>query len=184
MSTQVHIALIRGINVGRAKRVAMSDLRALIQRLGYDDVRTILNSGNVVFASKGPVPRDLAEQIEDAMKARLGVSARVMVFSARDISRVIEENPLPNATGDPSRYLVAFVSNTAHLKRLDALAKKSWTPETLALTRRAAYLHCPNGILGGELVAAVMGALGTAGTTRNWATVGRLQAVAATIAAG
>ena len=146
-------------------------------------MRTILNSGNFVFASDDRPPDNPGERIEKAMTAKLGVSARVMVFTARDIERVIEENPLPNATGDPSRYLVAFVSNTADLKRLDALAKKSWAPETLGLTRRAVYMHCPNGVLGGELVTAVMGALGTVGTTRNWATVGKLRAAAATIAA-
>ena len=68
-----HVALLRGINVGRAKRVAMADLRSLVERLGYTDVRTLLNSGNVVFTSTSARSGGAEARIEAAIAARLGV---------------------------------------------------------------------------------------------------------------
>ncbi|HZW81825.1 MAG TPA: DUF1697 domain-containing protein, partial [Candidatus Deferrimicrobium sp.] len=76
------VALIRGINVGRAKRVAMAELRALVEDLGYSDVRTLLNSGNIVFAAPGTDKLDSAARIEETLSSRLGVSARVIVLTA------------------------------------------------------------------------------------------------------
>jgi uncharacterized protein (DUF1697 family) len=175
---EVHVALIRGINVGRAKRIGMADLRKVVEGLGYTGVQTLLNSGNVVFASDGRSSSDAASRIEKAMSAKLGVSARVFVYSARDIERVIDENPLPAAAREPSRLLVAFVEKPAELKRLDDVAKRDWSPDSLAITSRAAYLWCPNGMSSGELATTVMKALGSAGTTRNWSTVNKLHTMA------
>ena len=80
-----HVALIRGINVGRAKRVAMADLRALMESLGYGDARTLLNSGNIVFTAGREGPDRIRARIERAMAARLGVSARVTVLTAAEL---------------------------------------------------------------------------------------------------
>src|SRR5204862_6684845 len=77
-----YVALIRGINVGRAKRVAMADLRALVEDLGYGEVRTLLNSGNVVFRVPAARRGDIPGRIEKAITAWLGVSTRVVVLSA------------------------------------------------------------------------------------------------------
>src|SRR5206468_3696698 len=87
-----HIALIRGINVGRAKRIAMADLRALIEGLGYRNVRTLLNSGNVVFSDPRSATRDRAQHIEKAMAAKLGISARVTVLSAAELAAAVRGN--------------------------------------------------------------------------------------------
>src|SRR5881628_2807318 len=100
-----HVALIRGINVGRAKRVAMADLRALVEDLGYGDVRTLLNSGNVVFTAPR-AGRGAADRIEKALAARLGVPARVTVLTAAELAAAISENPLREVAKDPSRLLV------------------------------------------------------------------------------
>src|SRR6266496_1648635 len=87
--TRRHVALIRGINVGRAKRVAMADLRALVGDLGYGEVRTLLNSGNVVFTVPASARGDPAPRIEQAMTARLGISARVTVLTAAELAAVV-----------------------------------------------------------------------------------------------
>src|SRR5438034_8047019 len=112
------IALIRGINVGRAKRVAMSELRALVEALGYGEVRTLLNSGNVVFTSPGPPAGDAAARIEEALGARLGVSARVIVLTAGELAAVVANNPLLGVADDPSRLLVAVLGNPADRRKL------------------------------------------------------------------
>jgi uncharacterized protein (DUF1697 family) len=172
------IALLRGINVGRAKRVAMADLRALFESLGYRDVKTLLNSGNVVFTVPGTGRREPAVRIEAAMTARLGVSARVTVITAAELAAVVAENPLLKVAGDPSRLLVTVLSNPADRTRLEPLALRDWAPETLAVGRRVAYLWCPEGILVSPLSAAVNRVLGDATTARNWSTMLKLEALA------
>jgi uncharacterized protein (DUF1697 family) len=172
------VALLRGINVGRAKRVAMADLRALVEGLGYSDVRTLLNSGNVVYTAPRTPPRTAADRIEKALAADLGVSARVTVVNARDLATVVAENPLLEVAGDPSRFLVAFLREPADRQKLEPLRKQDWAPEALALGKGVAYLWCAEGILASRLAEAVGRLLGDAVTTRNWATVQKLDALA------
>src|SRR6266498_779442 len=100
--TRKHVALIRGINVGRAKRVAMADLRKLVEDLGYGDVHTLLNSGNVVFTTADTDTVNSAVCIEEALSNRLGVSARVIVLTAEEVAAVVNDNPLVEVAADPS----------------------------------------------------------------------------------
>ena len=172
-----HVALIRGINVGHAKRVAMADLRALVGDLGYGDVRTLLNSGNVVFTVPASVRTDLAPRIEKAITARLGISARVTVLTAAELVAVVDENPLGEVATDPSRLLVTVLTNPADRKRLLPLARQDWTPDVLAVGARVAYLWCPKGMLESRLAEAVSRLLADAATSRNWATVTKLHAL-------
>jgi uncharacterized protein (DUF1697 family) len=174
-STQV--ALLRGINVGRAKRVAMADLRALVEGLGYGDVRTLLNSGNVVFTTPRAAPGDAAARMEKALATGLGVSARVTLVPAADLAVAVSENPLREVADDPSRLLVAFLGNPADGQKLDPLLKQDWGKEVLAIGTSVAYLWCAEGILASRLAAAVSRVLGDAVTTRNWSTVLKLHAL-------
>src|SRR5688500_19506326 len=120
-----YVALFRGINVGKAKRVAMADLRTLLGRLGYTDVATLLNSGNAVFTGKAePVVRHAA-RIRDAVAKTLGVEAHVVVKSAKDIAAIVKGNALAAAT-DPSRLLVALVQDDAGLGAVRKLAAQDW----------------------------------------------------------
>jgi uncharacterized protein (DUF1697 family) len=102
------IALLRGINVGRAKRIAMADLRSLFEELGFTDVRTVLNSGNVVFGGAPRAPAAAAAAIEQAQVQRLGVASRVTVLGAGELALVIGGNPLVELASDQAR-LVAFI---------------------------------------------------------------------------
>lgn len=172
-----YVALIRGINVGRAKRVAMADLRALVESLGLTEVRTLLNSGNVVFTGSGE-SADIAARIEEGMTERLGVSARVTVITGEELDVVTAGNPLLEDMEDESRLLVSFLRDPADRKRLDPLTEEDWTPEKLAVGERAAYLWCPDGILASRLPEAVGRVLGDGVTSRNWKTVVKLQALA------
>jgi uncharacterized protein (DUF1697 family) len=172
-----HVALIRGINVGRAKRVAMADLRSLVEGLGYRDVRTLLNSGNVVFTVPGAARKNHAARIEGAMTERLGVSARVTVLTAEELAAVVAENPLGKVADDPSRLLVTVLIDPADRKGLLPLARKDWKPEALGVGTRAAYVWCPKSMLDSPLFAAVTRLLGDRATTRNWATVTKLHAL-------
>jgi uncharacterized protein (DUF1697 family) len=172
------IALIRGINVGRAKRVAMADLRTLVEDLGYQDVRTLLNSGNVVFTVPGKAKGDAATKIEEGIAAKLGVKARVTVITAAEIAAAVADNPLLEVATDHSRLLVTVLAKTADRKLLEPLTKQDWAPEVLAIGARVAYLWCANGILESRMAAAVNRVLGDGATARNWATILKLKAMA------
>jgi uncharacterized protein (DUF1697 family) len=172
-----HVALIRGINVGRAKRVAMADLRALFADLGCQDVRTVLNSGNVVFAAGRGGGQRLAERVQEEMASRLGVSARVLVVTRSAYLRAVDEYPLAGVAPDPARLLVAFCASAGQLGKLQPLARADWRPEAIAVGTVAAYLWCAGGILESPALKAVGRALGDSMTTRNWATVTRIRDV-------
>lgn len=169
------IALLRGINVGKAKRVAMAELRSLMEDLGFSAVRTLLNSGNVIFTAAGR--GDAAGRIEKAMTERLGVSARVTVLTADEFSAAVAENPLISTGDNHSRLLVAFLSDAVDRPRLELLHQQSWAPESLAVGMRVAYLWCPAGVLESPLSSALGRALGERVTVRNWATVTKLHAL-------
>jgi uncharacterized protein (DUF1697 family) len=172
------VALLRGINVGKAKRIAMADLRALIERLGYTDVRTLLNSGNVVFDAPGGRPAAIAAAIEKAIVARFGFSAAVVVVTAKELEAIVAADPLSKIAADPARYLVAFVSDGNKLANTKPLSAQNWAPEALALGQRAAYLWCANGINESKLALAFYRATREAATMRNWATVLKLRTLA------
>jgi uncharacterized protein (DUF1697 family) len=178
--TTCHIALLRGINVGKAKRVAMADLRTLVEGLGYGDVRTLLNSGNVVFSAPGKAA-DAASRIEKALAAQLGITARVTVLSAKDLAEAIDANPLGKFTKEPSRFLVTVLADPALKKKLLPLSKQDWKGEAIALGTRVAYLGCAPNILDSPLAKAVARALGDAATSRNWATMLKLRALAESV---
>ncbi len=175
--TRKHVALIRGINVGRAKRVAMADLRALVGDLGYGDVRTLLNSGNVVFTVPASARNDPGPRIERAITERLGISARVTVLTRAELAVVVADNPLVGVASEPSRLLVTVLTDPADRKRLLPLARQDWAPDVLAVGARVAYLWCPKGMLESRLADAVSRLLGDGATTRNWATVTKLHAL-------
>lgn len=177
MQAAEHIALFRGINVGRAKRVAMADLGKLMVELGFTDVRIVQNSGNVAFCCTGRSPAESAELIEEAMVLKLGVGARVTVLEAAHFRQIIEENVLAGIATDPARLLVAVLSRPVDLKLLQPLLKQDWAPEAFALGGRAAYLWCPAGVLASRAAAAMGGLLGDAVTSRNWATMRKLDAL-------
>src|SRR5262245_27198653 len=174
----MHVALLRGINVGRAKRVAMADLRALVEKLGYGDVRTLLNSGNVVFSADATGARSATAKIEQGLEKKLGVSSRVIVVSADQLSDAVTGNPLAKVATNPSRMMVAFLARPEDRALLTPLTRKDWKPERFALGARVAYIWCPDGILESPLSVAVNRALGDAVTVRNWATTTKLLALA------
>lgn len=179
MTTERYIALLRGINVGRAKRIAMGDLCRLIAELGYDDVRSLLNSGNVVFGGTNVEPAAAAAAIEEALVLKLGVAARVTVLSRAEFATVVAENPLLPVALEPARLLVFIFTHPGDGAQLAALAAREWEPEALALGSRAAYVWCPDGVLDSRAASALGKLLGDGTTSRNWNTIRKLDALAA-----
>lgn len=177
MTSQRYIALIRGINVGRAKRVAMADLRKLIDELGYRDVRSVLNSGNLVFTADGVAPGVAAAAIEEQMVLKLGVAARVMVLSSEELASVLAENTLLAQATDHARLLVFILGDAAMRAAVTPLCDRAWGVEALALGQRAAYVWCPQGVLASAAATELGKQLGDNTTSRNWNTLCKLYAL-------
>lgn len=178
------IALIRGINVGKAKRIAMADLRGLVAGLGHGNVRTLLNSGNVVFQATRPNTNKIGVSIQAGIQSEFGISAQVVVVTAAELSNIVQHNPLLDVATDPARFLVAFVSQPGVLAKVAPLVKEPFAPDQLAIGAQAAYLWCANGILESKLLKAFVRATGDTATTRNWTTVLKLYAIASAQDAG
>jgi uncharacterized protein (DUF1697 family) len=174
-----YIALLRGINVGKAKRVPMADLRALMEALGFAGVRTLLNSGNAVFDAQGGTPSGHARQLKAAIRDRTGVDCEVIVKTAADLAAAIAEHPLRHHADDDARMPVMFTQDASALAELKPLEGEDWAPEAFAVGRHAAWLWCAGGIIESRVAKAVGKVLKDRGTARNWATVGKLQAMAA-----
>jgi uncharacterized protein (DUF1697 family) len=169
-----YVALFRGINVGKAKRIAMADLRALMASLGYRSVETLLNSGNVVF--EGAVKVDHAQRIRAAVAQELGVDATVIVKSAADLRAIVAGNKL-HAGRDPSKLLVAFATDARSLSKLAPLSGSPADGDEVHVGTHAAYAWCAKGLLDSKAGAAFLRELDGCGTTRNWATTLKLLAL-------
>jgi uncharacterized protein (DUF1697 family) len=172
-----YVALFRGINVGKAKRIAMSDLRSLLGKLGYSDVATLLNSGNAVFSADAGSASAHATRIQQAVLEKLGVDALVIVKSAKDVAGNIAGNEIGAIADDPSRFLVALTNNPKALAAVKALTHTDWGKERLHVGKHAAYLWCANGILESKALGVLLKGLEGAGTTRNWATLNKIHAL-------
>lgn len=170
------VALLRGINVGRAKRVGMVQLRDLVQSLGYTDVVTHLQSGNVVFAGTGSGVGSAARSIELALSRDLDVQSTVIVRSASELAAAVDRAPLLELMTNPSRFLVGFMSGDPAVAGLSTLAAVAVAPDHIRAVGRHVYLGCPAGVLASPLNRLPLERmLGVAVTMRNWNTVLRLR---------
>ena len=161
------IALLRGINVGGNKTVQMARLRALMEGLGYRDVRTYVNSGNVVFSG----PRRSEKHLEAAIAKTFGFDVPVVLRSRDEIDDVVRANPLRGVAADPSKHLVVFCADEAPID----LDPADFAPETFHVRGREIYLWAPDGI-GTSPLAKLLATkpLGAKSTARNWRTVEKL----------
>jgi uncharacterized protein (DUF1697 family) len=173
-----HVALLRGINLGPSRRVSMPELRALLERLGYGDVRTLLQSGNVVLTSDAPatkLERDLARQIA----AELGIETDVVVRTRDELADVVERNPLAGVADDPRRYQVSFLSGEPDAAVVRELEQADVAPERFVVSGREIYAWHPDGIQRSQLAKLLSDRrLGVTATARNWNTVTKLLALA------
>ena len=172
------IALLRAINLGSRRRVAMGDLRDLLASLGYDDVRTLLQSGNVVLTSTRS-GKPLERQLEEELSARFGIDIPVLVRTRAELADVIERNPLADLATDPKRYQVTFLSAKPDAPRVRELVGLDVAPEQFVISGREIYAWHPDGLQRSRLAAALSDSkLGVTGTARNWSTITKLLALA------
>jgi uncharacterized protein (DUF1697 family) len=172
------VALLRGINVGKAKRLPMADLRALLTGLGLTKVKTLLNSGNAVFDDAEPSSSKIAKTLEKAIIETFGFQVPVVVKSVTELEHIVAASPFRGDAEEAKRQVVAFAQDSSTLSALKSLESLLQPPETLHVGKHAAYLHCANGILESKAGAALVGKVGREVTTRNWATTQKLLSLA------
>jgi len=171
-----HVALLRGINVGGQKLLAMSELHALFEKLGLANVRTILQSGNVVFQSEGKTTQALESLLEVEIEKRFGHAVACLVRNAAEWKKIIARNPFPKeAEADPSHLLVMCLKNEVKNKDVDSLRAAIKGPEIVSASGKQLYVVYPAGIGTSKLTNGLIERmLGTSGTARNWNTVLKL----------
>ena len=174
------VALLRGINVGGNKMVPMARLKALLERLGYTDVVTLLQSGNVVFGSRVRRTAQLEQSLEAAIEEEFGFQVSVLVRTHAELAAVVAANPLPGAEKTPSQFLVTFLSGVPEPARLAELDAEAYRPDEFRAVGREIYARFPQGIGRSKLAVALGKArLGVTSTARNWSTVTKLVALSA-----
>lgn len=176
MSTR-YVVLLRAINVGTARRVAMPRLREVLTARGYGDVRTLLNSGNVIL--DGDLGEDeLARDLTTAIEAEFGIDVPVVVRTGAELAAVLAADPLGGLVTDPSRYSVTFLPEAPAADKVAALPPAE--RGEYVVRGRELFLWLPEG-----MAVSPMGTwrwdrlLGVAGTNRNWNTIGKLAALTA-----
>jgi uncharacterized protein (DUF1697 family) len=172
------VALLRGINLGARNRLAMADLRRLLEELGYADVRTHLQSGNAVFTAPTRSARQVERDVEGALSAH-GLPVRVLVRTAAQVRDVVAADPLGDRADDPARYMVIFLEKPVSKAALDGLDPGKYEPEVLVASGKHLYLWLPRGTHASRLPALLSEQrLGGATTMRNWRTVTALAEMA------
>jgi uncharacterized protein (DUF1697 family) len=168
-----HVALLRGINVGGAKKIAMSALLGLLKDLGFDEGKSLLQSGNLIFRADGKKAAELEHLLETEAHKRLALQTDFMVRTEAEWAKIIARNPFPEeAKTDPSHLVVVFLKESPSKAAAEALRKAITGPELVRFDGRQAYVTYPDGIGRSRLTNTLIETkLGTRGTARNWNTV-------------
>ena len=166
-----YVVLLRGINVGRAKRVAMADLRELLGDLGHTAVKTVLNSGNAVLSGDDVTPA----RIEAAIAERLGLDVRCVVLTDAELRTIVDARPFAGVATNGSRMMAHVLAAPPDPALLTAHDPVALDPEHTRLGERVIYQWCPDGVLAAPPVGGYAEKhLGVAVTTRNWNTITKL----------
>ena len=164
-----HLALLRGVNVGGKNKVSMAELRSLFEHLGFADVSTYIQSGNVLFS---PTTSVTPEAVQVAIKERLGVDVTVVLRTPRELRRAVDALPFTDV--EMSKLHVGFMAHEPAHDVIGTLDAEPFHPEEFAVSGCELYLHLPNGMGRAKLPAYLDRHLQVPTTIRNWKTVTKL----------
>jgi uncharacterized protein (DUF1697 family) len=169
------IALLRSVNVAGHGRLSMVELRQSFVTLGFTDVSTYIQTGNVIFRSPSKKPGALTADIVGQLEADFGSAPAVILRTAAELARVAATSPYPARGADPSRHHVTFLAEVPDTERLAAFEPPPSGRDELAVVGREVYVHTPDGYANSKLTGTMLERrLGVVSTTRNWNTVTRL----------
>jgi uncharacterized protein (DUF1697 family) len=168
------VLLLRGVNLGPRNRVPMVALSAALEEAGFQDVKTYLQSGNVVLSSKTK-PEQTARKIERLIHERFGLEIAVLGRTGAQLARVVTRNPLGDVANNPKRYQVSFLDGRLPAASKQKLEEARVESERFVVHGREIYAWHPAGVARSKLWAALAGrGLGVTATARNWTTVTKL----------
>jgi uncharacterized protein (DUF1697 family) len=174
------VALLRGINVGKHRRVAMADVRAAAIDAGYDDVTSYLQSGNLIFESRGHTSAAVGAALEKVFEKSLQLDIDVIVRSASELAKVVAKNPLFDAKLDPKLLHVAFLKQKPTAAAARTVQDVAFGRDEFVLQGTELYFRYPTGSGQSKMSAAFFEKkLGTPATARNWRVVTALAELAA-----
>jgi uncharacterized protein (DUF1697 family) len=175
----IYVALLRGINVAGHNMIAMAELRTFAEGLGLKQVRTLLQSGNLIFESPGRTPAKLEQLLEKESKTRFGVAIDYIVRSANELHEAISDNPFEKmAEEDPSHLVCMFLKRAPAAESVKSLQSSIVGPEVVKNIEKHLYVTYPAGIGQSKLTnVRIEKRLGVRGTARNWNTVRKLAAI-------
>ncbi len=170
-----YVALLRGINLGAKNKVPMPALRSAVEALGHEDVRTYIQSGNVLFKSRSKEVPEIAAALESTIMEEFGLRIAVVVRAQQELRLVLTNNPFLAAGADASALHVVFLGSSPTKASVRALDQERSPADEFAVRNAEVYLHCPNGFGRSKLTLDYFErTLGAPATIRNWRTVTKL----------
>jgi uncharacterized protein (DUF1697 family) len=168
----VQIALLRAINVGGRSKIAMSDLRNIFDEMGFADIQTILQTGNIIFRSKLSGEK-LSARIEQQLVSALGLQTDVLIRSAEEWPKIVAANPFPEIAKDkPNLLVLMLLKSQPNAEAVESLRSAIKGPEIIETNGAQLYISYPDGIGRSKLTNTLIESkLSTRGTGRNWNTV-------------
>jgi uncharacterized protein (DUF1697 family) len=173
------VALLRSVNVAGHGRLAMPELKASFLDLGYTDVTTYIQTGNVIFRTSKRNAATVEADIESQLEATFGSTPKVILRTVPELTRAVATSPYPKSGADPSRHHVTFLASTPSRAHLAKFQPPASGRDELAIIGREVYVHTPDGYARTKLTGTYLERhLGVSSTTRNWNTVTKLCALA------
>lgn len=171
---QTYIALLRGINVGGKHKLPMKELKTILEDLGSQNVKTYIQSGNVVLQNKEKNRPKLSNRIATAIKDQFGFEPLVLLLELKEFEKAINSSPFPKAESEPKTLHLYFLTKAVEKPDLEKLNKVKKENEQYELIDRVFYLYTPDGIGRSKLAEQVEKALGVSTSARNWRTVNKI----------
>ncbi|MBV7336566.1 DUF1697 domain-containing protein [Chloroflexi bacterium TSY] len=173
-----YIALLRGINVGGKNKLPMRALVTLLEELGLNNVKTYIQSGNVVFQSEHTDTLALSQEISNAIGKSHGFSPQILILDTQELQEAIAANPFPKGEDEPKTLHLYFFDAIPNDPDFEALERLKTDSERYRLINKVFYLHAPDGIGRSKLAENVGKGWGAANTARNWRTVSKVMSMA------
>jgi uncharacterized protein (DUF1697 family) len=174
-----YVALLRSVNVAGHGRLAMPELKESFLGLGYTDVATYIQTGNVIFKSPDRSAAKLEAAIKQQLASAFGSAPKVILRTVAELAGVVATSPYPGRGADPSRHHVTFLAAAPSKKSLATFDPPKSGRDELTIIGREVYVHTPNGYANTKLTGTYLERhLGVSSTTRNWNTVTKLSALA------
>jgi uncharacterized protein (DUF1697 family) len=174
-----YVALLRGVNIGPRNRVAMPALREALEEAGFEDVKTYVQSGNVVLSAPRRSPAKIGREIEAAIEAEFGFDVAVVMRTRDELAALVEDDPLGDVATNPTYRVVVFLAEKLDRSRLADVDPDAFSPEAFELRDREIVMWAPEGQRDSRIVKTLTEKrTGVVGTARNWRTVEKLLAMA------